>query len=141
MKRVGVIVGPHVVERLVERFGHEFRAGRDHVSLIFAEVNEGIRAGRKSKTKPSWASHVSRTSSSDGSRYVWNREQTRVYVIVRLRKDQIHDHEAAFDESWVVKTVLPHVDNNDEFTAHRRRYIEEAHIRRRRFGRPGKGKR
>lgn len=129
----GVIVSPHATKRLKERFADLGR--RDPIGLIFYEVHHALEAGRRSKTKPAWASPGPRKKSGgDDHRYVWNEECSRAYILQRVRSDD----PGRWRFTWVVKTVLPHVDFMDDMDKHRHRF----HLMPQRpAGRKGKGKR
>lgn len=140
-KRYGVIVSPHVRERFMERFASEIN-GRDVTAWIYAEVSRALENGRKAKTKPAWAAIASRTSAVDGGRYVWDVDRQRCYVVCRMKDSHtIEPRKERFDETWIVRTVLPANDLEaaNEDVAHAHRYKQEqSKSRQHRRGRQGK---
>lgn len=86
------------------------QASRRHVDFwkergvdgIYAEVAQALKEGRKAKTVPRWAVIASKRSKGKlgTTRYVWNPELTRCYVLIagRLLRNR--------GASWVVVTVL-----------------------------------
>lgn len=130
-KRVGVIVSPHSRERLLERFPE--LSERDATGLIYSEVQQAIAQRRTAKTKPRWAAWASRTSAYDGSRYAWNPEETRAYVIGRMKaadRVKLVERHGLFSETWIVRTVLPRNSEGEEDVAHVHRYRQEMSRRR-----------
>jgi hypothetical protein len=97
--RVPIFVSNHAQER-ARRWAPEFWADRG-VNGIVAEVGAALHSGRKAKTKPRWASVVRRTKASSGGGtglFVWNREETRCYVLVWAPTRR--------GPGWVVKTTI-----------------------------------
>lgn len=142
-KRLGVIVSPHATMRLLERFPE--LEGRDLTALIFAEVSRALEEGRKAQRKPSWAAWAYRTKYVD-TRYVWNPEKTRAYVIGKMRarakeSNGIDRRNDEFGDTWVVRTVLPAYAAQDEDFGHAQRWRHEEHKRfRKRRGREPRGR-
>ncbi len=110
--RIGVLLGAHVLERFAERFPDE---GRDATTVIFGEVMEALRQGRKAKRLPPWARYSARQRGDQSTRFVWNAAQTRCYVVLRVGRRQLQaaggfERADEFDQTWTVKTVIARTD-------------------------------
>ena len=107
-KKIGVRISGHAKERFLERFPEDAE-GRNVHSLIFAEVQSALAAGRKACNRPRWLSgddHPRHKFTRKGTmRFCWNPEQTRCYAIVR-HNGRGNSRRDEFDESWEVWTVM-----------------------------------
>jgi hypothetical protein len=93
-----VYILPHAQSQALKRFP-ELRDHRDPVGKMYREVVHGIRDGRVSKSRPSWATATGRRRQirhgpAGHHRFTWNEEETRAYAMKRERGQ------------WIVKTVL-----------------------------------
>ena len=72
-----VIVSKHACQRMRERFPEVGDIERNAA----AEVRAALAAGRRSKTKPVWASTYDRAKGENSTRFVWTEDQGRCYAI------------------------------------------------------------
>lgn len=99
-----VLVSKHARDRAAYR-DRPFWTSRG-VAGIYAEVTEGLKAGRKAKTLPRWAAWGSQRLSAKRHRrggagtrlFVWNEEETRVYALVRGKTRN--------GPGWIVATTM-----------------------------------
>lgn len=78
MPDIPIVVGKHAMDRMRERFPN-LKAPEQ---VVLREVYAGIRDGRRSKTRPRWASTYTRTKDRQ-IRYVWNEQKNRCYVVTQ----------------------------------------------------------
>ncbi len=112
--RIGILLGGHVLERFVERFPNE----REARGVIYGEVMRAFVEGRKAKRVPAWCRYSARRRPDPAHRYVWNAEETRCYVVMRVPKRDLEAQEfgrqGEFDQTWTVKTVIARTDTQFE---------------------------
>lgn len=92
-------ISQHAVQRLRQRCPDE--QTRDVTGLIFYEVQEALKAHRRSTKAPGWSAvdgQRRKLKQSGTIRYAWNEEKTRCYVL-RLTKRG--------GEAWIVMSVYP----------------------------------
>lgn len=122
-KPVGVKITGHAVERFYERFPDEVPYW-DIKGLIYKEVQQALKEGRRLSKLPSWAARIGHPSWRHRSeRYVFNEAQTRCYPIVQ---DPHEDSErrSEFGISWTVKTTLPRLSDEQLADLKRLRRLE-----------------
>lgn len=95
---IPIVVSKHAMDRMRERFP----AVRAPEKVVLREVSDAIEAGRRSTTRPVWASTFSR-GKGHNARFVWNEDQSRCFVIVRKRI-------AGKGQGWLVVTTLSRGD-------------------------------
>lgn len=74
-----IVVSKHACERMRERFPHV----RAFERTAEAEVREALAAGRRSKTRPAWASisTADRVKGKHSARFVWTEDLGRCYAV------------------------------------------------------------
>ena len=99
-RRVVVWVSHHAQQQARMRLGDEYK--RRGVGWLVAEVGEALAARRMAKTCPRWLkgemrrTKVAHRFGGDSKRIVWNREETRAYVVAPRDGGAL----------WVVLTVM-----------------------------------
>ena len=107
----GILVTPHARERFLDHFPHAHP--ERVIPTIYREVWHALTDHRRSARVPKWANHNhlddSRTYSS---RYVWDEHETRCYAVIE-RKPPPGDRSDEFNRTWIVKTVLPRMTDEE----------------------------
>ncbi len=110
----GIMVTPHAQERFLDHFPGV--PPERAIPTIYREVWHALTNHRRSARVPKWALTNHRDDSrSYSSRYVWDEHETRCYALIE-RKMEHNDRSDEFNRTWVVKTVLPRM--SDEEVAH-----------------------
>lgn len=87
-----VKVSLHALERLEERWPETNGATRSDLhQLILTEVGDAIREQRMATKVPRWAwnghDYRGKAKHSPSARFIWNEDETRVYLIDRRRTE------------------------------------------------------
>lgn len=93
----------HAIERFRERFPDVPPA--EARSTILADVRAAVDAGRKSKTRPRFASVDVRFKSDSRHRYCWDEARQRCYVLRRVGRAELLDDGHPAATGWQVITV------------------------------------
>ncbi len=105
---IGVIVSPHATQQFRKRYPKLAQNDAAAVVLIYGDVMEALKDGRKSKRKPRWLSFVNRSKALGRTWFVWTIPEDRGYVVYLMKNSEIRQRKSK--RTYVVKTALTPLD-------------------------------
>ncbi len=109
-KTFGVVVTPHAITRFQDHFPD--CPPERVVPTIYREVTQALNEHRRTSRVPKWANNNHKQDSrAHPTRYVWDEHQTRCYALLERRP--LEDRRDDYTRTWVVKTVLPRMSEDE----------------------------